>query len=59
MKKYKHSRINSIKLMLKDIFNTQVVKGSKLKFMLERLTYYSFAIARKYNLMKKNKKCFG
>jgi len=33
MKKYKYSRINSIKLMLKDLFNTKVIEGRKLMFI--------------------------
>ena len=56
MKKYRYSRINSIKLMLKDIFNTRIVKGSKLMYMIERISYYFGVISYNYVLQKKIKK---
>ena len=56
MKKYKFSRINSIKLILKDIFNTRIVKGSRLVYMLERINYHLCAIIRNHKLQKIIKK---
>ena len=56
MKKYKYSRINSINLMLKDIFNTEIVKGSKLMYIIERISYYICVVSHNYELQRKIKK---
>ncbi|MBW9221132.1 hypothetical protein KKP91_02890 [Methanothermococcus sp. SCGC AD-155-M21] len=56
MKKYKYSRINSVKLMLKDVFNAKIVKGSKLLYIIERISYYICVIISNYELQRKIKK---
>jgi len=56
MKKYKYSRINSIKLMLKDIFDTKIIEGNKLLYSIERINYYFCVIAKKEKLERKIKK---
>ena len=56
MKKYRYSRINSIKLMLKDIFNTKIIKGSRLLFIIDRISCYICIFISNYELETKLKK---
>ena len=52
MKKYKFSTLNSIKLILNDIFNTQVIKGSKSMYTIARICRYVCVIVNNYKLQK-------
>ncbi|MBW9220100.1 hypothetical protein KKP89_01560 [Methanothermococcus sp. SCGC AD-155-N22] len=52
MKKYKFSITNSIKLILKDIFNTKIIRGSKSMYIIARVCRYICVIINNYKLQK-------